>query len=280
MKSQASGPRRARSIQSYLRQTRFLAFLAILAFVGGVISDFTNEKFWERHSLLSGLSSSIIVVILTGAVINEILDRRRRQRWSILAQFVMFELVRNARMTWMGVLDVAGLMPSDQAGEDFLDTATETVRDTPRLTAAVRSVLDDTDRRDRLHDEIAFLADHADGVLSRWAGVMLNVEVYAEIMDRHVELAGDVTWIGALLDGSYPPDDIRRQRRARSSPATQIEGARPGSWMADRIVVIVQLAEALDRGTLEIALKIVPVEWWEDRLRTTAQPDVGADSAT
>ena len=97
---------------------------------------------------------------------------------------------------------------------------------------------------------------------------MLTVEVYAEVMDRHVELAGDITWIGAILDDSYPPDDARRQRRARSSPATQIEAKRGGTWLADRLVVIVQLAEALDVGTLQITLELVPVEWWEERLRT------------
>jgi hypothetical protein len=280
MSYQPSGPRRARSLDAYLRQTRLIALFAVLALVAGIVSDFTNEKFWERHSLLSGLASSMILVILTGAVINEVLEQRRRQRWSILAQFVMFELVRNARMTWMGVLDVAGLLPPDDGSPDFLEAAREVVRDNARLTPAVRSVLDDKEKRDRLHDEVAFLADHADGVISRWAGIMLNVEVYAEIIDRHVELAGDITWIGALLDGTYPPDDFRRQRRARSSPARQIEGNRSDSWMADRIVVIVQLAESLDRGTLDIAVQVVPVEWWEGRLRTTAQAEPGSHSAS
>jgi hypothetical protein len=35
-------------------------------------------------------------------------------------------------------------------------------------------------------------------------------------------------------------------------------------------VVITQLAENLDRRTLEIALQIVPVEWWKERLGTAA----------
>jgi hypothetical protein len=277
VRGQRSGPRRASSVKAYLRQTRIMAFLALLALVAGVISDLKNERFWERHALLSGLASSMIVVILTAAVINEILEIRRRQRWSVLAQFVMFELVRNARMIWTGVLDVAGLLPPDTGQEDFLDSARQVVRDTAQLTTAVRKVIDDQSLFDRLHSEIAFLSEHSNEVISRWAGVMLNVEVYAEVMDRHVELAGDISWIGALLDGSYPPDDVRRQRRARSSPAVQIESKRGGGWMADRMVVIVQLAEALDSGTLEIALKIVPVEWWEERLGTSPQAVPGSD---
>ena len=50
---------------------------------------------------------------------------------------------------------------------------------------------------------------------------MLNAQAYAEIVDRHVELVGDVAWIGGVLDAGYPPDDARRQKRARSSPAVQ-----------------------------------------------------------
>ena len=40
--------------------------------------------------------------------------------------------------------------------------------------------------------------------------------------------------------------------------------------LAQRIVAITQLAEQLDRGTLDLAVKTVPVAWWEARLGTTA----------
>ena len=278
MRGQPSGPRRARSVQSYLRQTRIVAILALAAFAGGVVSDFTNERFWEQHALLNGLAASVIVVLLSVAVINEVLERRRRQRWSVLAQYVMFELVRNARMIWSGVLEVAGLTPTD-AGQESADAGIQVARDIPRLTEALRNLVDHDDGRARLHAEIAFLAEQADEVLSRWAGVMLNAEVYAEVIDRHVELTGDIAWIGALLDNSQPSDDMRRQRSARANPATQIWNELGGEWLADRIVVIVQLATALDQGTLDLALRIVPVEWWEARLRTPGStegtPDLG-----
>jgi hypothetical protein len=245
-----------------------MAILAVLVLVAGVVSDFTNEDFWLRHPLLAGLASSVLVVMLSAEVVNEVVDRRRRQRWSILAQYVMFELVRNARMIWLGVLDVAGLLPTDATQRDSLEASAQVVRDTTRLTAAVRSILGDDASHARLHDEIAFFAEHSDEVLGRWAAVMLNAEVYAEIIDRHVELAGDITWISAVLDTSHPPDDLRRQRRARSSAAILLENDPSDEWLADRIVVITQLAEALDQGTLDVALRIVPVEWWQERLGT------------
>jgi hypothetical protein len=264
-----TGPRRSGSIESYLRQTRLLAGLAVTALVAGVVSDFTNGSFWGRHPLLAGLVASVLVVMLSVAVVNEVIERRRRQRWSILAQYVMFELVRNARMVWLGVLEVAGLLQTDQDQRESIDASAQVVRDTTRLSAALRQVIGDKDGHGRLHREIAFFADHADEVLGRWAAVMLNAELYAEIIDRHVELAGDIAWISGLLDTSHPPDDFRRQLRARSSAAVQIQNEPGVDWLADRIVVITQLAEALDRGTLELALRIVPVQWWQARLGTT-----------
>jgi hypothetical protein len=265
---QPSGPRRSRSVRAYLRHTRLLAILAVAAFAAGVVSDSTNGSFWGRHTMLAGLAASVIVVMLSVAVINEVVERRRRRRWSILAQYVMFELVRNARMIWVGVLELAGIFPTDANHSQSVDAGAQIVRDTDRLTAAVREMLGDDDRRARLHTEIAFLDEHGDDVLGRWAAVMLNAEIYAEVIDRHVELAGDIAWIGSLLDASSPPDDARRQRRARSSAALQIEADLGVDWLADRIVVITQLAEALDRGTLELALRIVPVQWWQERLGT------------
>jgi hypothetical protein len=249
-----------------------MAVLAVLAFGGAIVSDDTNSSFWARHSLLAGLAASVIVVMLTVAVINEVLERRSRQRWSVLAQYVMFELVRNARMIWSGVLEVARLLPTEPNQQAWVAAGAEVVGDTSRLSASLRAIVHDAEGRRRLRDEVAFLAEHADEVLGRWAAVMLNAEPYAEVIDRHVELAGDIAWIAGLLDTSHPPADLHRRRRARSSPAVQIEAEPSGDWLADRLVVITQLAEKLDRGTLEVALRIVPVEWWRERLGTGAPP--------
>jgi hypothetical protein len=274
-----SGPRRATTVEAYLRHIRAMAILVVAAVIASVASDLTGVTFWERHALLTSLVSSVLVVMLSVAVVNEVLERRRRQRWSVLAQYVMFELVRNARMIWTGVLDLAGLMPTETNQRQSVELAAQIVRDTPRLTAAVRGIVDDDALRGRMHTEIAFLAEHADEVLGRWAAVMLNAELYAEVIDRHVELAGDLAWIGGVLDARYPPDDARRQKRARSSAALQIEPGRGGDWLADRIVVITQLAENLDRGTVQLALQIAPVEWWEERLGTSSPPSEATHSA-
>jgi hypothetical protein len=247
-----------------------MALVALLALAAGIASDLTGGTFWARHSLLAGIVASVIVVMLTLAVINEVLERRSRQRWSVLAQYVMFELIGSARMVWLGVLDVTGLSPFGD--HQAIELKAEIIRDPQRLATALHATVGQNDGHDRMHQEISLLAEHTDEVLGRWAGVMLTTGMYAEIIDRHVELAGDLAWIGALLDTSHPPGDTWRQRRARSSPAVQIAAPPDDAWLADRLVVITQLAESLDRVTLELALRLVPVQWWETRLGT-ATPD-------
>jgi hypothetical protein len=252
--------------------------IAILALAAGIVSDFTIAKFWARHSLLASMAASVLVVLLSVAVINEIIEQRRRQRWHVLAQYVMFELVRTTRMFWLGVLETADLLPSDINHREFLHAGEQIVRDTTRLTAATRALVGNAGTRARLHRDIASFAAHFDDVLGRWAAVMLNAELYAEIIDRHVELAGAIVWIGDHLDTSEPPDDVNRRRRARSSPAVQLEYEPGLDWLTGRIVTTTQIAEALDRGTLELALHLVPLQWWEARLGTTVRPWPDSDS--
>jgi hypothetical protein len=270
-----AGPRRSPSVEALLRGTRILAIAALLALAAGIVSDVFEGDFWARHALLASLAASVIVVMISVAVIDAVLERRRRERWSILAQFVMLELVRNARLIWTGVLAQVGLLSVDAARPESVDANGRIVRDTPPLTAAVRHTIADEALRRELHEEIALLAAHTDEVLGRWAAVMLNADVYAEVIDRHVELASDISWLVSLLDNAEPPQDYRRQRRASSSPAVQVEGQIAGEDLAARIVVITQLAEELDRNTLDLALRIVPVEWWQTRLGATVPLDGG-----
>ncbi|HEV3048365.1 MAG TPA: hypothetical protein VGY13_13515 [Solirubrobacteraceae bacterium] len=271
MSPRSSGPRRSKSVESYLRQTRAGAALALLALAAGIASEQFAGDLWVHHPLLAGLAASAIVVVLSVAVLNEALEVRRRRRWSVVAQYVMLELVRDARMVWAAVVELAGLMPAE-ADPRAVDAAALAVRDTPRLTEALRGLVADADRRRALRDRVATLVVHNDEVLGRWAAVMLNADLYAEVVDRHVELAGSLAWLGGLLDQSQPSDDQLRRHRARSNAAVRITGDMDDERLAQRLVAITQLAEQLDRGTLDLAVKLVPVAWWEARLGTAARP--------
>jgi hypothetical protein len=277
-----AGPRRSESVDAYLRRTRLLAALALVALLGGILSDALAGSFWAHHAVLAGLVASVIVVMLTVALVNEAIERRSRRRWSVLAQYVMLQLVRDARLVWTGLAELAGLMPSHEYATDAdipaaatsLDAGSDAVRDTTRLTAALRELVTDQDGRRRLHDKVALFVDHNDEVLGRWAAVMLNVDIYAEVIDRHVELSGDLEWLGSLLSFELSPDDERARTR-RNHPAALIEGPLDSERLVQRVAAIAQLAEQLDRMTLALALRIVPVEWWRAQLGASAPMALG-----
>jgi hypothetical protein len=280
-----SGPRRSESVDRYLRGTRALAAIALLAFVGAVLWDALAGRFWADHALLAGLVASVIVVMLTVALVNEALERRSRQRWSVLAQYVMLQLVRDARLVWTAAAELAGLMPSDPyategdvlAAATSIDAGSSAVRDTDRLTAALSDLVADADKRKRLHDKVTSLLEHNDAVLGRWAAVMLNADVYAEVIDRHVELAGDLAWVSSLLGFELAEDD-GASRKARSHPAALIEGPLDDELLVQRLAAITQLAEQLDRGTLDLALRIVPIDWWREQLGATVAASLDAEA--
>jgi hypothetical protein len=271
MRGHDRGPRRSALVDSNLLQTRLLAALALAGLVAGVVSDVVGVRFWNEHPLLAGLTANVIVVLLTAAVLNEILQSRSRRRWRVLAQYVMFELAHNARMVWTGVLEVAGLLPTDCSVSESLEAGGRAVADTARLSPAIRQVLSDGERRRVLRQELARCASVSDEVVGRWAAVMLNAEAYAGIIDLHVELASDLAWLKGLVAEPNPAVDFRR-RRARFNSAVRVEGDVDDQWLADRIVTITQLAEELDRSTFAAALRVVPVGWWESRLGTTEPP--------
>jgi hypothetical protein len=263
------GPRRTDSLRTYVRATRIVGGLTVLTLFGAIAWDLANDGFWSRHTLFTSLVASLIVVAVTAAVLNEVLERRQRERWAVLAQYALFEFVRTARLVWSGLLELAGLVPDGELGEEALAAGTEAVRDTPRLAAAMDEMLASADRREQLHRLIAGLLGESQDLLGRWAGVMLNSGTYAEIVDRHVELYSRLYWWGSVLDESEPLEEhLSRPRLSRVSPATQAVGPIDEEWLRDNLVAIAQLAESLDRGSFEIALRIVPLDWW-----TTQLPD-------
>src|SRR5262244_1229188 len=188
MARRSVGPRRSDSPRTYVRSTRIIAGLSVLVLCGAVVWDLVDDTFWLHHTLFTGLVASVIVVAVTVAVLNEVLERRQRERWSVLAQYALFDLVRTARLVWTGLLELAGLIPDGELDDGALAAGSEAVLDTPRLTAAIDEMLASVDRREQLHRLITTLLHQGQEVLARWADVMVNSGTYAETIDRHVEL--------------------------------------------------------------------------------------------
>ncbi len=271
------GPRRTDSIRAYVRATRIIGGISVLILCGAIGWDLADDGFWSRHALLTNLVASSIVVTVTAAVFNEVLERRQRQRWSVLAQYALFEFARTARLVCSGLLELAGLAPDGEVGDEALTAASDAVRDTPRVAAAMDEVLASADRRDQLHRLVTTVLGHSQEVLGRWADVMVNSGTYAETVDRHVELYSRLYWWGSVLDESEPLEEhLGRPRLSRVSPATQALGPIEDPWLRENLVAIAQLAESLDRSSFELAFQIVPLDWWAarlpDRPPTTEKP--------
>jgi len=216
----------------------------------------------------------LIVVAVTGAVLNEVLERRQRERWSVLAQYALFDLIRTARLVWTSLLELTGLAPQGELESGALAAGTEAVLDTPRLAAAIDEVFASRERREQLHRLITGLHGQGREVLARWADVMVNSGTYAEIVDRHVELYSRLYWWGSVLDETDPLEEhLSRPKLSRVSPATQASiGPVEDEWLRDNLVAIAQLAESLDRVSFELAMRIVPLEWWAAQLPDRPAP--------
>jgi hypothetical protein len=261
------GPRRTDSLRTYVRATRILGGLSVLVLLGAIAWDIADDGFWSHHTLFTGLVASLIVVGVTVAALNEVLERRQRERWSVLAQYALFDFGRTARLVWTGLLELAGLVPDGELGDRALAAGSDAVHDTPFLGAAIDEMLAGADRREQLHRLLAGLLDRGEEVLGRWADVMVNSGTYAEIVDRHVELYSRLWWWGSVLDESEPLDEqLSRPTLSRVSPAIQTAGPVEDEWLRDNLVAIAQLAESLDRASFELAFRIVPVDWWATQL--------------
>jgi hypothetical protein len=262
-----------------VRATRIAGALSLLVLSGAIAWDLANDGFWSRHALFTSLVASSIVVGVSAAVLNEVIERRQRERWSVLAQYALFQFVTTARLVWSGLVELAGLVPEGDLRGEALAAGSDAVRDTPRLAAAMDEVLASSDRRAQLHRLIAGLLDHSQEVLGRWADVMVNSGSYAEIIDRHVELYSRLYWWGSVLDESDPLEEhLSRPRLSRVSPATQVMGPVDDAWLRENLVAIAQLAESLERASFELAFRIVPQEWWVTRLPD--RPSTGENGAT
>jgi hypothetical protein len=269
------GPRRTDSAEKYVHATRVIGGLSVLVLCGAIAWDLADDDFWSHHTLLTSLVASLIVVAVTAAVLNEVLERRQRQRWAVLAQYALFDFVRAARLVWSSLLELAGWVPDGELGGEALAAGSQAVHDTAWLTSAMQEIVAGPDRRVQLHRLLLDLVGHGQDVLARWADVMLNSGAYTEIVDRHVELYSRLYWWSSVFSESEPLNEhLTRPRLSRVSPATLTAGPIEDAWLRDNLVAIAELAESLDRASFELAMRIVPLDWWAtqlpDRIATSA----------
>jgi hypothetical protein len=123
-----------------MQERRILERRFVIAAVTGVAltvaagaSDFIVGSFWEHHALLTSLVANVLVVALTVVVVNEVVERRDRHRWNLLAQSVLFALTQSARATWTGLIEVLGLHEVRSGSPKPLEEAAAVARDPARV---------------------------------------------------------------------------------------------------------------------------------------------------
>ena len=250
------------------RRLILAAVLGLVLLLAAGASDFLIGSFWQRHALLTSLVANVLVVVITVAVINEFVARRDRQRWSVLAQTVLFALIQSARATWTGLLEVLELQDVESGTVQSLIDAKDVALDAARVSAATDKLLRDDARRARLQVVSAALSGHASDVIAKWAPVMVGARPYAEVLDRHAELASRLVWLSDVLAYNDPPQgqSARERTLTRSSAASKhAEQLGTDEWLHDQIVAVLTLATELDYEAREDAYAIVPLTWWAQR---------------
>ena len=250
--------------------------LAIAATVGAAViglaaaSDFLVSSFWSSHAMLTSLIASLLVLAVTVVVLNEVLERRDRKRWSVLAQYVLFQLVQSARATWMELVELVAEQEVETGSTEGLLTGARLALDTPAFSTATRAMLEDPRRRAVLQELVGALATHSRGVIANWASVMVGSGPYTEVFDRHVELQGRLDWISGILSHNEPPEALTLHHRklVRSSVAAEHAGDLGNDWLHDQIVSTTQLAVRLDYESRALGFRLVPFEWWAERTQS------------
>ena len=249
--------------------------LTIAATVGVVVialaaaSDFVFDSFWASHAMVTALIASLIVLAVTVVVLNEAIDRRDRRRWSVLAQYVLFQLVQSARATWMGTTELITGHEIETGSTEGLLAGAALALDTAGFSTATQAMLRDPERRRVLQEMMVILSTHSRAVIASWAAVMVGAGPYTEVFDRHVELQGRLDWVGEILSHNEPTAarTFHETKLARSSVSAEFASAFGDDWMHDQIVSTTQLALRLDYESRALGWKLVPLEAWNERIQ-------------
>ncbi len=244
-----------------------IAVPGVVLIAVALASDFAAGSFWARHAMLTSLLASLIVVAVSVAVVNELIEARNRRRWNLLAQSVLFALVQSARWTWTTMLEVLRLAEVQSGARESLLAGANVALDTARVSAATTELLADAERRQRLQRTMERLSEHTSQIIAVRAGVMVDAAPYAGLLDRHVELQVRLEWISSVLAHHEPAPDRTwsRQQLTLSSVATEQADSFDEGWMHDMIVSITVLAARLDHESRELAFSLASNEWWSGR---------------
>ncbi|MEA2199353.1 MAG: hypothetical protein QOJ25_3404 [Solirubrobacteraceae bacterium] len=248
------------------RRPVVIGAVAVALLGAAIASDFIIGSFWSKHAMLTSLAASLLVVVISVAVINEIIERRERRRWNLLAQGVLFALTQSARLTWTTMVEVLRLTEVQSGAVESLLEGAKVAFDRPRVSGAARELLADPARRQRLQIVVERLSDHYSEVIAKWANVLVGAAPYASLLERHVELQARLEWLASVLAHREPvPEGGRGRRLTMASIATERADEFGDDWIHDMVVVITTMATRLDHDSRTLAFSLFSEQWWIDR---------------
>jgi hypothetical protein len=244
---------------------RTAAILAILLLVAAAVSDFLVAGFWVSHPMLTAIVSALVVVLLSVAVIEVVLNDRAERRWRVLAQSALMELGEAANTTWTALANALGLQGATEMSPDAVRAALASDAKGPKVRQQIETALLNAQLRENLAGHLAERLADGHRILGRWAVALTASETYAEIFDQHVELYGRVNGLQLFLRDGYRQSDPRgrraRERREYSSPGGEVDD----EWFVDNLIGTIKIGASLEDATWDLALRLLPEAWWDRR---------------
>ncbi len=247
------------------RRPPIAAFVAVASIAVLVSSDFYANKFWLGHPVTAAVLASFTVVLVSATVIEVVLNRRSERRWRLLAQYTLLELAEAAHGAW-GVL--VGFIYEVNSGSDDTADSSQVIQvlDSPAwapvLKRSIDAILTDPLRRGELQGSLGQTLATSRELISRWGAVFTGSASFSELFDRHVEMIGRIHGLWYFL--AY---GRRRGSRFRSPG-----GSHRDDWFVDNLLSMTRIAIRLENETWEIALRVVPPDWWDTRTDELAAP--------
>lgn len=251
---------------------RTLAVIAVVLVAGAAGSDFAIGGFWAAHAMVTAIVSSLLVVLVSLAVIQVVLTTRSERRWRLLAQSGLIELAEAAHSTW-GTL-VEGLGAPERADQPPSDVAA--ILASPHEAPAVRRFAEqwfaDDSHRTQMGELLSRHLTAGRQILSSWAVVLTASDRYTAIFDEHVEMYGRVDGLRRFLETGYRRSDPRLQRARPPREFAQRGGELEDAWFVDNLLGTISIAANLEDRTWDLALRLAPEEWWDRRTAELAAP--------
>lgn len=249
-----------------------LAAVAVALVAAAVASDLLISGFWAAHAMVTAIVSSLLVVLLSVAVIQVVLTARSERRWRLLAQSGLIELAEAAHATWGTLVEGLGAPQRASQPPHEVSSVLASAQEAPAIRRFAAQWFADRSHRKHMED---LLRDHLTvgrQILSSWAVVLTGSDRYAGIFDEHVEMYGRVDGLRQFLDTGYRRSDPRLQRSRTSREFAAPGGGEQDAWFLDNLLATIAIAADLEDRTWDLALAIAPEQWWDRRTADLAAP--------